>query len=73
MSRKYRKTEGGHTRGHSMMNHWMPSAEVKAGTRTERRRQDKESAAEGLAGPESNTAEVVRPNSNEPKEHEDTE
>ena len=38
------KTEGGHKRGHSQMEHYAPTEEVKRTTRKARRRADKAAA-----------------------------
>jgi len=48
VSRKWRKTEGGHKRGHSNMTHWEHTEAIKSATKIERRRQDKEVVNESL-------------------------
>jgi hypothetical protein len=42
------KAEGGHKRGHSNMNHWDLTAEIKKAASTSRRQLDKRLVAEGL-------------------------
>lgn len=44
------KTEGGHKRGHSNMDHWVYTDEIKTATRKRRRAEAKEIIREGMTG-----------------------
>ena len=46
MSRKWKRTEGGHKGGHSNMAHWSSTEDIKASTKIERRHQDKAACAD---------------------------
>jgi len=64
LGRHFQKTEGGHKRGHSQMNHWEPTEIIKAKTRRLRRIQGKrvveQAAMDGRADSDMNHDTVTR-------------